>query len=282
MDVPDFREENMGEKAYTSLPRSAPQLSHEYGTNVHIMSEPYALTQLARLCSPGSVPPEVSVLVRSLYQNLLRQVVNEEFPRCFGTVPSRMEEYVPDAAYHGEVIASQTLVTTVDIARAGILPSQTCFDELSGLMDPACVRQDHLMMSRLTTADQKVTGAGIGGMKLAGPVDGRILLFPDPMGATGSSLSTAIQFYKDKVESVQPAKMITLNLIVTPEFIRRLRTDHPDVILYAYRLDRGASPEHVLQERPGVLWDQESGLTENHYIVPGGGGFGEILNNALE
>jgi uracil phosphoribosyltransferase len=29
-----------------------------------------------------------------------------------------------------------------------------------------------------------------------------------------------------------------------------------------------------------VRWSEESGLTDKQYIVPGGGGFGEIMNNA--
>jgi len=31
---------------------------------------------------------------------------------------------------------------------------------------------------------------------------------------------------------------------------------------------------------PGTHWDRERGLDDKQYIVPGGGGFGEIMNNA--
>jgi uracil phosphoribosyltransferase len=40
------------------------------------------------------------------------------------------------------------------------------------------------------------------------------VLFPDPMGATGSSLSTAISMYKKKVPG-KIRKIVCLNLIVT-------------------------------------------------------------------
>ena len=40
------------------------------------------------------------------------------------------------------------------------------------------------------------------------------------------------------------------------------------------------SSDAVLQSRHGERWDEESGLTEDDYIVPGGGGFGELMNNA--
>ena len=55
---------------------------------------------------------------------------------------------------------------------------------------------------------------------------------------------------------------------------------HADAIVYAVRLDRGLSPPDVLQTKPGERWDEENGLNELQYIVPGGGGFGELMNNA--
>ena len=134
-------------------------------------------------------------------------------------------------------------------------------------------------MARQTDDDGKVTGSYFGDSKIGGGVDEAVVLFPDPMGATGGSLSAAITHYKEKVEG-KAKKYVTVNLIVTPEYLRRLRDDHPDVIVYAVRLDRGASPPEVLRERPGARWDEESGLTDIQYIVPGGGGFGEIMNNA--
>ena len=32
---------------------------------------------------------------------------------------------------------------------------------------------------------------------------------------------------------------------------------------------------------PGERWDEESGLSDVQYILPGGGGFGEIMNNSF-
>jgi uracil phosphoribosyltransferase len=124
-----------------------------------------------------------------------------------------------------------------------------------------------------------VVGSNIGGSKIGGDVDNAMVLFPDPMGATGSSLSTAINMYKKKVPG-KIRKVICVNLIVTPEFIKRLTTDHPDAILFALRLDRGLSPPEVLTTAPGELWEKERGLDDRQYIVPGGGGMGEVMNNA--
>ena len=38
--------------------------------------------------------------------------------------------------------------------------------------------------------------------------------------------------------------------------------------------------DHVLDHVPGEKWAEESGLTDKQYIVPGGGGLGELMNNA--
>ena len=116
----------MTEQAYQNIQFRASEMQHEYGPNVHILSDPFALTQLARLCSEGTVVPEVSHLERSLYTHMLRVVVNQEFPRKTVSSPTRMASLVPGASYEGEVIAPETRVTSVDIARAGILPRVRC------------------------------------------------------------------------------------------------------------------------------------------------------------
>ena len=67
---------------------------------------------------------------------------------------------------------------------------------------------------------------------------------------------------------------------MTPEYIKKIQERHPDLVVYAIRLDRGLSPKDVLETTPGTHRDRERGLNDKHYIVPGGGGFGEILNNS--
>jgi uracil phosphoribosyltransferase len=71
-----------------------------------------------------------------------------------------------------------------------------------------------------------------------------------------------------------------MHLVVTPEYLKKMREEHPDAVVYALRLDRGLSPLDVFDTIPGTFWDKERGLDEHQYIVPGGGGFGEIMNNA--
>ncbi len=262
------------------------EIEHRYGAGVHILEDPLALTLLARLCARETLQPEINHLVETLYTRLIWYVINTEFPRKRSAYESRMQDALSRGqrqegrgVFEGLMVDRSTRTVSVDIARAGILPSLTCYNTLNRVLDPMVVRQDHLIMSRAVDAQDNVVGARIDGKKIGGPIDGRVVLFPDPMGATGASLSTAIRYYKETFGG-DPADVMTLNLIVTPQFIRRLRDDHPEVKIYALRLDRGMSPAEILKTVPGSQWDEESGLNENDYIVPGGGGFGELMNNA--
>jgi uracil phosphoribosyltransferase len=254
-------------------------LEHKYGAHVHLLDDPLAWTQLARLCARDTVQPEVGRLVRVLYERLSEVVLAAEFPRTRIDTPTRMVASSPEAVYRGIAIASSTKAVTVGIARAGTMPSQAVYDLLNEELDPEGVRQDHLFMSRMTDKDGHVTGATWHDAKIGRDVDGRIVLFPDPMGATGSSMISAITHYKTKLEG-RPGKIIAMHLIVTPEYIKNLLKAHPDVVIYAVRLDRGLSAPDVLQTVPGTRWDEERGLDDHQYIVPGAGGVGEILNNA--
>lgn len=265
--------------AYHSATFRLSELDHAYGPGVHLLGDPFALTLLARLCSPKTTQPAFNQLIRRLYRHLLTAVINQEFPRERVRVPTRMASEYPQAVLEGEFIDPTTRVVCVDIARAGILPSQVCYDLCNEVFEPEFVRQDHVVMSRVTGDDDEVTGAEISGGKIGGGIDGRFVLFPDPMGATGSSLATAITHYKAEHGS-NPARIITMNLIVTPQFIRTMQDVHPDVVLYALRVDRGMSGADVLSTGLGERWDDEDGLTDKHYIVPGGGGFGELMNNS--
>lgn len=267
------------DSAYAKLPTGLTELEHLYGDKVHILADAFLLTHLAYLCDEQTTQPAINSVIRDLYRYMIRAVLNQEFPRRMASVRTRMIAHSERGVWTGEVIDPKTKAVTVSILRAGSLPSQVCFEFLNKTLDAALVRQDHVIMSRTLDAAGHVIGSHLGDSKVGGPVDDAIVLFPDPMGATGSSLVEVINHYKKKVEG--PAqKYVALHLMVTPEYIKRLRAVHPDVAIYAIRLDRGASSKEVLATKPGTHWDQESGLTDKQYIIPGGGGFGEIMNNA--
>jgi uracil phosphoribosyltransferase len=253
------------------------EIKHHYGPNIHILSDPFLLSHLAQLCAENTAQPVINELVTTLYSSLLKIVVNREFPVRQAQIRTRMAAYHPEGVFQGPIINPETPVVSVNLARAGTLPSHICYTALNYFMNPKTVRQDHISIGRTTNDQEKVTGSKVSGHKIGGSVDQSIVLFPDPMGATGSTLVEALDLYKTHGKAL---KYISIHCIITPEYIKRIQNTHPDLSIYAIRLDRGLSQKDVLDSIPGTHWDQERGLNDKHYIVPGGGGFGEILNNA--
>lgn len=268
----------MPETIYDRSSFRPPEIEHAFGDGVHLLDDPLALTWLARLSSPDTHQPEVGRLVRRLYEHLAWVVLAAELPRTRVAVPTRMGATSPEGVYRGVAVDRTARVVTVGIARAGTMPSQILYEILNEVLDPAGVRQDHLIMSRVTDDTGRVTGTELHSAKVVPDVDGRIVMFPDPMGATGSSMSDAMRYYRTKLEGT-PAKLIAMHLIVTPEYLHRMREDHPDAVIYAWRYDRGLSKPDDFRAVPGK-GASERGLDEHCYIVPGAGGLGEILNNA--
>jgi uracil phosphoribosyltransferase len=254
-------------------------LEHSYGPQVHLLKDSYLSSLLARLCLPETTQPLINQLVELLYSDLVKIVLEQEFPKEQIEVATRMTAKHPNQRLKAEVIRRDQTAVTVNLARAGTYPSHICFNTLNFILNPDGVRQDHILASRMTDLSHQVTGTDLSGAKIGGGIDHSIVLFPDPMGATGGTISSAIQHYKKTVIG-NATKFIALHLIITPEYVARMKKDHPDLQIYSVRLDRGLSSPQALSSIPGQWIDQERGLDENQYIVPGGGGFGEILNNS--
>ena len=267
----------MTDRAYAEMTRRLPQIEHQYGERVRILADIAALTMLARLGSPDSRQPEVNRLLRRCYERLMMAVVNELFPREQATIPTRMAAVAPGTAWSGPTIKPNTRVVFVGLARAGTLPAYQGFDMLHDLCDPAGLRVDHVSMQRRTDPEGRVIGVDIGGSKFGGDVEGAIVMLPDPMGATGSSLCDAIDLIKALPGT--PRAIVGVHLIITPEFVRRVQATHPYAHIFALRLDRGTSSEAALAAVPGAD-PSESGCNDVHYIVPGAGGVGELINNS--
>ena len=253
---------------------------HLYGKNVHILSHPYYQTLLTQFCKNDMHQPHLSQTTRKLYQYLLSEVVATQLKQKVVKVETRMKELIEQGELELPIIDPHQSVVIVDLARAGILPSMYCHEELATLINPERIRQDHFYMNRKVNKKQEVIGVDVSGSKIGGDKEDSIVLFPDPMGATGSSLSYTIDYYKNNVP-VLAAKYVAIHLIITPEYIQRMTHEHPDVEIFTLRLDRGLSSEKILQTLPGTHSSEEFGLTDTQYIVPGAGGVGEILNNSF-
>jgi len=255
------------------------EIVHKYGSHVHILKNPLALFLLSKLCSSDTVQPDITHLLKELYRLLAYEVVAREFPCDTVVSKTRMYEQSTLGFWQGTCLAHDPKVIVVALARAGLLPSQITYEFLNQVFVPRNIRQDHLSLGRVLDGEGRVLGAGLHSVKIGGSIDNGILLIPDPMGATGSTVDQVLQHYKLHVLGA-PRKVIAMHLIVTPEYLRYIKQQHPQVIVYALRLDRGLSSEKILSSQPGEFWEEEKGLTENQYIMPGAGGLGELLNNS--
>ncbi len=267
----------LNDPQYTNQQYRLSEIPHHYGKNVHILSNPFLFTILARLCSPDVHQPLVSQFLNTIYGELVRIVASVEFPQIEATLTSRMAAMHPEGVFKGRILDPKTQVVCVNLARAGTVPSQICYDAFNYLLEPQGVRQDHISINRRIDENETVIGTNLGGLKIGGDVEGRFVVIPDPMGATGSTIQTAMQLYAQRG---QAKRYVAMHLIVTPEYLKTITKQFPDLKIYAIRLDRGLSDKKALTEMPGAERDQERGLNEKQYIVPGGGGLGEVINNA--
>jgi uracil phosphoribosyltransferase len=254
------------------------ELEHRYGERVHILDNVYLLSALARIGSPGVAHRDLMALLRSVYQTLLMTACGRELPRRHAEVASRMAAQHPArGVYRGPLFDPAVNVVVVDVIRAGIVPSQVCFELLTALLTTENVRLDHLTMARKSDEHGNVVGVDLSGSKIGGPVDGAVLLLPDPMGATGKTTERVLRHYHESFG--RPSKVIALPMIATPEYLRTV-LEFDELVVYTARLDRGMSDPADLEGVPGTHWERERGLDEKSYIVPGAGGMGEVINNS--
>ncbi len=258
---------------YKDFSNNLVELEHCYGSNVHIISTPTTLRLLSLLASPNSQMPLINHYVEELYRFLLHMTLNLLGKRAVGEVQTRMK-----VSLKGEFLIADQRCIVVDLARAGTLPAQLCFNILNLLFNPINIRQDHIYLQRKVDNSGKVIGVDYSGSKIGGEQQDALVLFPDPMGATGGSMARVISQYKKEVKG-EAFKYVAMHLIVTPEYLKYMQQQHPDVEIFAVRLDRGLSSDDILHTVPGTHWDQERGLNDNQYIIPGAGGVGELLNN---
>ncbi|MCK5941330.1 MAG: uracil phosphoribosyltransferase [Planctomycetes bacterium] len=254
-------------------------LTHRYGPDVRLFDDPFLATLLCRIGSPQIGTAEVPSLVRTAYQRMLHEVLAAEFPRTRQRHATRMTAQEPRAFVEAPLLCRDTKLVICSVIRAGMLPAQACYEAAIDVLPPENVRLDTLNMSRETGDDGRVVGVRLDGSKIGGPVDDAVVLLPDPMGATGGTVCRAVEVYRELAGGA-PRAICAMHMMVTPEAVQRVTTGYPGVRLFAGRLDRGLSSERALQSEPGTYPDEERGLNDVQYIVPGAGGMGELLTNS--
>lgn len=253
--------------------------NHHYGPQFNLINNIYLENLLTKLCVPETTQPEINRLIEKLYLGLVEAAVNKFLPTELMQYKTRMYEVQPEAIINARQFNKKTKAVSVNLARAGTFPSHICYDFLHSILPAENIRQDHIFAARLTDNSQKVTGTHLGNYKIGGTVDKAFVFFPDPMGATGGTLISAMDFYDKNIEG-RADQFIALHLIVTPEYLKKVLSHSPRVQVFALRVDRGLSSPDVLKSPLGQNWEQEKGLNEKQYIVPGAGGLGELLNNS--
>lgn len=265
---------------YQKLPFQLSTREHAYGDHVNLVSDPFCISLLAKLCNERCEQPLFNQHIRYLYHTLGMYAANAIFSKVNVKIPTRMAKLHPkEAVFEGEVFDPNQKVILVAMARAGTIPSNSLMEMYTTVMDPENVRVDHIYINRVTDQSEHVTGAHLSGSKIGGDITDAIMIIPDPMGATGSSINQVLDYYKQNVTG-KPKAWVSLQLMITPEFIRNVSAKHKDLKIFSFRLDRAFSTEKALQNIPGKFWDEEKGLNPKDYIVPGGGGFGELMSHA--
>lgn len=257
------------------MTRRLQEIEHNYGDHVHLIDHPFAQGLLTRFSMQETRQPELNIYLEKIYDVLLFSVLNSLFEKKDLSVKTRM-----GADLNATVLNNDIRVISVNLARAGIFPTHHVHHILNFYFNQDHLRQDHFYVNRKVGENGQVLGINCSGSKIGGDKDNSYVLIPDPMGATGSSIAFVLDHYKNNVKGKE-LYFITLHLIVTPEYIRKMKSEYPELHIFALRVDRGASTPDILKTIPGTHLDREFGLDENDYILPGAGGIGEILNNAF-
>lgn len=269
------RGERFGSRARQADPLS---LGHRYGNRIHLLNEPYLLSLISRIGSPDSDGEPLPQLVRTGYKRLFQAILNEHFPTTTERVPTRMAPADPRGVYVGPRFRHDVRLVICSVVRGGVVPGQVCYEAACEVLPSRNVRLDFFCASRTVDAQGVVTGVQLDGTKIGGSIKDAILVIPDPMCATGSTVATVLDAYEE-FDGAEALALVSANLIVTPEGVQAIKERFPKAHLWAARLDRGASPKHVLNTIPGTHLEDESGLNEHQYILPGAGGLGEALTN---
>lgn len=254
-------------------------MNHRYGDRLRILDEPFLLSLLARIGSPETQTADLPPLVRAAYTRLTHAVLDARFPVEQARVATRMAATEPRGFYQGPRLSRTTQLVVCSVIRAGLLPAQTCYESACQVLPAENVRLDYLNMSRETDADGRVVGVRMDGSKVGGTIEDAVLLIPDPMGATGSTVVRAIEAY-ETLGGGRPRAIVAMHMMVTPEAVQHVLAAHPGVQIVTGRFDRGLSDDEVLATLPGTHPERERGLNDVQYIVPGAGGMGELLTNS--
>ena len=89
------------------------------------------------------------------------------------------------------------------------------------------------------------------------PLDGRFVLVLEPMLATGGSLSATVT----QAKLAGATQITAICVVVSPEGLRRMAEDHPDVRIVCASVDRGLDSTFYIRPGLGDMGDRLFGTT---------------------
>lgn len=223
--------------------------------HVHISKNALVRTWLTIFSAKGTRRSDLFRAQHHIYWDLFTWVMAAEFPREEISVITNMGATLVEP----EGIRSRVPVTIVDTIRAGMRPALLCHEILleSGVIDESLVHEHHVIASRMTDSEGRVIGVDVDFSKADEPVKPEsILIIPDPMLATGKTLSAIIARYHNDYPGMIN-KVIVVSMIAHQSGIDTILSHHPETHIFVGRIDPT--------------------LTEKGYIKPGAGGVGERM-----
>jgi hypothetical protein len=137
-------------------PYPVAEIEHRYGPSVHLLNDPYLFTALSHLSQSKCKQPTINQLLNILYRELVKVAVNREFPLKMSRIETRMAPLHPEGVFEAPLLDPSAKVVCVNLARAGTVPSQICFDSFNYLLNPDGVRQDHISINRKVDDKEQV------------------------------------------------------------------------------------------------------------------------------
>ncbi len=83
-------------------------------------------------------------------------------------------------------------------------------------------------------------------------LEDKYVVLLDPMLATGGTLSLALS----ELKPLKPKRLISLNLVASPEGVERIISEHPDVDLFILNIDEGLNPAGYIIPGVGDIGDR--------------------------
>ncbi|MEM8757301.1 MAG: uracil phosphoribosyltransferase [Planctomycetota bacterium] len=166
-----------------------------------------------------------------------------EFTRSFPT--DIVEVVTPVETTHGQRLSQQ--ITVVPILRAGLGMAEGILE----VMPEA--RVGHLGMARNESTLEPMVYLE----KLPSDLDAGPVVLVDPMLATGGSAVEAVA----RLKEIGASDLRLICLVASPEGLRRMQDEHPDVMVYTAAVDRELDERGFICPGLGDAGDRMYGTT---------------------